>query len=127
MCELYWCENELCVKERGKERYCCRAGVMSRNEGGEEEALSIRTSLSQQLKAQPLTRATVVREGMSASEFRVTGIPFSVTKRGYLNVQLGSGVVSDVSLGRSIRQFLFVLPLRMINSLEGSSWKKKAV
>ena len=100
---------------------------MSRNEGGEEEALSIRTSLSQQLKAQPLTRATVVREGMSASEFRVTGIPFSVTKRGYLNVQLGSGVVSDVSLGRSIRQFLFVLPLRMINSLEGSSWKKKAV
>ena len=68
MCELYWCENELCVKERRKERYCCRAGVMSRNEGGEEEALSTRTSLSQQVKAQFLTRETVVREGMSDCE-----------------------------------------------------------
>ena len=29
------------VKERGKERYCWRAGVMSRNEGGEEEELFV--------------------------------------------------------------------------------------
>ena len=27
----------VCVKERGEERYCSRAGVMSRNEGGEGE------------------------------------------------------------------------------------------
>ena len=64
---------------------------------------------------------------MSASEFRVTGIPFSVTKRGYLNVQLCSAVVSDASLGRSRHQFIFVLLLRMINSVVISSWKKKAV
>ena len=32
---------ELCMKERGKERYCWRAGVMSRNEAGEEEELLV--------------------------------------------------------------------------------------
>ena len=41
---------------------------MSRNEGGEEEALSTRTSLSQKVKVQFLTRETVVREGMSDCE-----------------------------------------------------------
>ena len=30
---------EWCVKERGEERYCWRAGVMPRNEGEEEEGL----------------------------------------------------------------------------------------
>ena len=36
------CENrEWCVEERGEERYCCRAGVMSRNEGEEEEILFV--------------------------------------------------------------------------------------
>ena len=34
-------DGESCVKERGKERYCCRAGVMSRNEGEEEEGLLV--------------------------------------------------------------------------------------
>ena len=29
------------MKERGKERYSCRAGVMSRNEGEEEEELLV--------------------------------------------------------------------------------------
>ncbi len=29
------------MKERGKERYCWRAGVMSRNEGEEEETLLV--------------------------------------------------------------------------------------
>ena len=29
------------VKEREDERYCWRAGVMSRNEGGEEEELLV--------------------------------------------------------------------------------------
>ena len=33
--------DEECVKERGKERYCWRAGVMSRNEGEEEETLLV--------------------------------------------------------------------------------------
>ena len=36
------CENrEWCVEERGKERYCWRAGVMSRNEGEEGEKLLV--------------------------------------------------------------------------------------
>ena len=34
-------DGESCVKERGEERYCWRAGVMSRNEGGEEETLLV--------------------------------------------------------------------------------------
>ena len=34
---------EGCVKERGKERYCWRAGVMSRNEEEEEEELFVWT------------------------------------------------------------------------------------
>ena len=33
--------DERFVKERGKERYCCRAGVMSRDEGEEEEGLFV--------------------------------------------------------------------------------------
>ena len=32
-------DEEECVKERGKERYFCKAGVMSRNEGEEGEEL----------------------------------------------------------------------------------------
>ena len=35
------CENGECVKERREERYCCRAGVMPRNEGEEEEELFV--------------------------------------------------------------------------------------
>ena len=37
------CNNgeEECVKERGEERYCWRAGVMSRNEEEEEEELLV--------------------------------------------------------------------------------------
>ena len=34
-------DGESCVEERGEERYCWRAGVMSRNEGGEEEKLLV--------------------------------------------------------------------------------------
>ena len=29
------------MKEKGKERYCWRAGVMSRDEGGKEEELLV--------------------------------------------------------------------------------------
>ena len=64
------CENGECVKERREERYCCRAGVMSRNEGEEEEILFVWTVFLC-LKALLLSRATVVREGMSVSEERV--------------------------------------------------------
>ena len=34
-------DGESCVKERGKERHCWRAGVISRNEGEEEEELLV--------------------------------------------------------------------------------------
>ena len=39
------CDNgeEECVKERREERYCWRAGVMSRNEGEEKEELFVWT------------------------------------------------------------------------------------
>ena len=33
--------DEECVKEREDERYCWRAGVMSRNEGEKEETLFV--------------------------------------------------------------------------------------
>ena len=60
------------MEERGKERYCWRAGVMSRDEGEEEEGLLVRTVFLC-LKALLLSRATVVREGMSVGEDRVRG------------------------------------------------------
>ena len=85
-CRWVWCDNgedyemrmsyleridgESCVKERGEERYCWRAGVMSRNEGGEEETLLVWTVVLC-LKAYFLSRVTVVREGMSVCEDRV--------------------------------------------------------
>ena len=41
MTRLERMDGESCVEERGKERYCWRAGVMSRNEGEEEERLFV--------------------------------------------------------------------------------------
>ena len=68
------CNNgeEECVKERGEERYCWRAGVMSRNEEEEEEELLVLTVFLC-LKTHSLLRVTVVREGMSVCEDRVNG------------------------------------------------------
>ena len=60
------------MKERGEDRYCCRAGVMSRNEGEEEEGLFVLMDFLH-LKARLLLRVTVVREGMSVCEDRVIG------------------------------------------------------
>ena len=63
-------DGESCVKERGYLIYFLRAGVMSRNEGEEEEELLVwRVFLN--LKAYSLSRVTVVREGMSVCEDRV--------------------------------------------------------
>ena len=59
------------MKERGEDRYCWRAGVMSRNEGEEEEGLFVWAVFF--VKAYLLLRVTVVREGMSACEKRVIG------------------------------------------------------
>ena len=72
MTHLERIDSESCVEERGEERYCCRAGVMSRNEGEEEEGLFVwRVFFSE--KAHPFLRVTVVREGMSVCEDRVIG------------------------------------------------------
>ena len=64
------CENGECVKERREERYCCRAGVMPRNEGEEEEELFVWTVFLL-VNAHSLSRVTSVREGMSVCEERV--------------------------------------------------------
>ena len=64
--------DERFVEERGKERYCWRAGVMSRDEGEEGEGLFVWTVFFS-LKAYLLSRVTVVREGMSVCEGRVNG------------------------------------------------------
>ena len=50
------------MKERN-ERYRCRAGVMSRDEGEEEKELFV-WMVFLYLKAIPLLRVTVVRKGM---------------------------------------------------------------
>ena len=72
MIRLERIDGESCVKERGYLTYCWRAGVMSRNEGEEEEELLVwRIFFSE--KAHPLVRVTVVREGMSVCEDRVIG------------------------------------------------------
>ena len=41
MTHLERIDGESCVEERGKERYCWRAGVISRNEGEEGEELFV--------------------------------------------------------------------------------------
>ena len=76
-----------CMKERGKQRYCWRAGVMSRNEGEEKEQLSVMTAFFIE-KAHPLLRVTVVREGMSACEERVIEVLSRLMERGKRNVRL---------------------------------------
>ena len=75
MVRLERIDGESCVKERGEERYCWRAGVMSRNEGEEEEELLVWMVFFSE-KAHSLSRATVVREGMSVCEDRVIGNTF---------------------------------------------------
>ena len=65
-------DDESCVEERGYLRYCWRAGVMSRNEGEEEEELFV-WMVFLHWNASPLRRVTVVREGMSVCEGRVIG------------------------------------------------------
>ena len=59
------------MKETMNWRYSCRAGVMSRNEGGKEEELFVLTVFLH-MKATFLSRVTVVREGMSVYEGRET-------------------------------------------------------
>ena len=66
----FGCDVIKCVKERGEDRYCCRAGVMSRNEEEEEDGLFVLMDFLL-VKARLLKRVTVVREGMSACEDRV--------------------------------------------------------
>ena len=58
------------MKERGKERYSWRAGVMSRNEGEEEEILLVWMVVFH-WNANSLSRVTKVSEGMSVCEDRV--------------------------------------------------------
>ena len=41
MTRLERIDGESCVEERGKERYCWRAGVISRNEGEEGDILFV--------------------------------------------------------------------------------------
>ena len=65
-------DSESCVKERGEERYCWRAGVMSRNEGEEGETLFVWTAFLH-WNAYSLSRETVVREGISVCEDEVIG------------------------------------------------------
>ena len=72
MTHLERIDAESCVKERGEERYCWRAGVMSSDEGEEGETLFVWMVFFSE-KAHPLLRATVVREGMSVCKDRVRG------------------------------------------------------
>ena len=72
MTHLERIDEESCVKERGKERYHWRAGVMSRNEGEEEETLFVLTVFLY-WNAYSLSRVTVMREGISVSKDGVNG------------------------------------------------------
>ena len=69
MSHLERIDAESCVKERGYLRYSLRAGLMSRNEGEEEEEGLFVWMVFFSLKAR--WRVTVVREGMSAGESRM--------------------------------------------------------
>ena len=72
MIRLERIDGESCVEERGYLRYFWRAGVMSKNEGGEEETLFV-WRVFWHLKTPSLKRVTVVREGMSICEDRGIG------------------------------------------------------
>ena len=72
MTRLERIDGESCVEERGYLTYCWRAGVMSRNEGEEGEELLVWRGFFSE-KAYLLSRATVVREGMSVCEDRMIG------------------------------------------------------
>ena len=96
MTHLERIDGESCVKEREKERYCWRSGVMSRNEGEEEEGLFVwRVFLH--LKAHTLSRVTVEREGMSVGEDRMIGSTFQSdeTKLEECETILGSSECSE--------------------------------
>ena len=58
------------MKETMNWMYSCKAGVMSRNEGEEEEGLFVLTVFLH-VKAHFLQSTTVVREGMSVCDDRV--------------------------------------------------------
>ena len=73
ICDGVFVALHVCVEERGKERYCWRAGVMSRGEGEEEEGELLVWRVFLCLKARFLLRVTVVREGMSVCDDRVIG------------------------------------------------------
>lgn len=62
-----------CVEERGKDRYCKRRGLTSRNEGGEKRKLFVWT-LFFFAKAFDMQRDTIETAGMSMSEDRAVGI-----------------------------------------------------
>ena len=68
----YGFDDEMRVKERGKQRYFWRAGVMSRNQGEEEEGLFV-WMVFFSLKAYSSSRVTVEREGKSVCEDGVIG------------------------------------------------------
>ena len=59
-------------KEGDHSRYFAKAGVMSRNEGEEGEGLLV-WMVFLNVKANLLSRVTVVREGMSVCDDRVNG------------------------------------------------------
>ena len=70
MTHLERTDGESCVKERGYLRYFLRAGVISRNEGEEEETLLV---WMVSLNSNARRRSAVVREGMPVCEDRVIG------------------------------------------------------
>ena len=70
MTHLERTDGESCVKERGYLRYFLRAGVISRNEGEEEETLLV---WMVSLNSNARRRSAVVREGMPVCEGRVIG------------------------------------------------------
>ena len=84
------------------------------------------------MKANSLTRVTVVREGMSVCEDGVIKQPSSVMERGHMNeeqihIQSLARVVSEVSFGKSIHNLISPSLLRIINSVDSLfSLKEKA-
>ena len=73
MTHLERIDGESCVEERGEERYHCKAGVMSRNEGEEEEGELFALTVIFIEKAYFFSRTTLMREGMSVCEDEVIG------------------------------------------------------
>ena len=113
------------VKETMNWRYCWRAGVMSRNEGGEGEGLFVWMVFF--LAKASASRVTVVRDGMSVCEERMIGSTLQSYGARTAECETICSSSECCEFMQVYSSFQLSSPLRMINSLDSSFLKQNAL